>query len=262
MKRLDGRVAIVTGGGSGFGRATALRLASEGAKVLVADVNEAGGRETLGHVRSSLGNEGTAPELYVGDIATREGAHDMAQRAAECFGPIDILVNNAGIAPRGEAGRTWDMPEEDWDEVIRINLKSIYLCSRAVLPGMLARRSGSIVNVASIAATRTCSSAAYAAAKSGILGYSLQVATEIAPHNVRVNSVSPGFMKTPMSSGERNGATPEEREQRFREMGSKVPMQRMGEADDIAAAIAYLASDDAKYVSGTEIIVDGAYVGN
>jgi NAD(P)-dependent dehydrogenase (short-subunit alcohol dehydrogenase family) len=258
VRRLDGRIAIVTGGSSGFGRATAVRLASEGAKILVADLDEPNGQETLGLV----GQVGGESDLFVGDIATPEGAAAMYDRTLERFGTVDILVNNAGIEPQGEAGRTWDMSEESWDRVIRVNLKSIYLCSRAVIPTMIAKGKGSIVNVASIAASRTCSSAAYAAAKSGILGYSLQVATELGPHNVRVNSVSPGFMITPMSTGERRGFTPEQIRARLEELGRKAPMLRMGEPEDIAAAIAYLASDDAKYVTGKELIVDGGFVNN
>ena len=257
MRRLEGRVAIVTGGSSGFGRATAVRLASEGAKVLVADLDEGNGRETVGLV----GQIGGESDLFIGDIATEAGAASMVRRAQDLFGTVDILVNNAGIAPEGEDGRTWDAPEDSWDRVIRVNLKSIYLCTRAALPTMIAKGKGSVVNVASIAATRTCSSASYAAAKSGILGYTLQVASELGPQNVRINSVSPGFMITPMSTGERRGLSDEESRARLAEMAAKPPMRRMGEADDIAAAIAYLASDDAKYVTGQEIIVDGGYVG-
>jgi NAD(P)-dependent dehydrogenase (short-subunit alcohol dehydrogenase family) len=257
MRRLEGRVAIVTGASSGFGRATALRLASEGAKILAADLDEEKGHETVGLV----GQSGGEADLFIGDIATQDGATAMVKRALDLFGTVDILVNNAGIAPEGDDGRTWDVPEDSWDRLIRVNLKSIYLCSRAAIPTMIDKGKGAVVNVASIAATRTCSSAAYAAAKSGILGYTLQVASELAPRNVRINSVSPGFMITPMSTGERRGLSVEESQARMADMARKPPMRRMGEADDIAAAIAYLASDDAKYVTGQEIIVDGGYVG-
>jgi NAD(P)-dependent dehydrogenase (short-subunit alcohol dehydrogenase family) len=257
MRRLEGRVAIVTGASSGFGRATSIRLASEGARVLAADLDEGGGRETVGLV----GQIGGESDLFIGDIATEAGATAMVKRALDLFGTVDILVNNAGIAPEGADGRTWDVPEDSWDRLIRVNLKSIYLCTRAAVPTMIAKGKGAVVNVASIAATRTCSSAAYAAAKSGILGYTLQVASELAPLNVRINSVSPGFMVTPMSTGERRGLSAEESRARLEEMGRKSPMGRMGEADDIAAAIAYLASDDAKYVTGQELVVDGGYLG-
>jgi NAD(P)-dependent dehydrogenase (short-subunit alcohol dehydrogenase family) len=257
MRRLEGSVAIVTGASSGFGRATSIRLASEGARVLAADLDEGGGRETVGLV----GQIGGESDLFIGDIATEAGATAMVKRALDLFGTVDILVNNAGIAPEGADGRTWDVPEDSWDRLIRVNLKSIYLCTRAAVPTMIAKGKGAVVNVASIAATRTCSSAAYAAAKSGILGYTLQVASELAPLNVRINSVSPGFMVTPMSTGERRGLSAEESRARLEEMGRKSPMGRMGEADDIAAAIAYLASDDAKYVTGQELVVDGGYLG-
>jgi NAD(P)-dependent dehydrogenase (short-subunit alcohol dehydrogenase family) len=256
MRRLEGRVAIVTGASSGFGRATSIRLASEGARVLAADLDEAGGRETVGLV----GQIGGESDLFIGDIATEAGASAVVKRTLDLFGTVDILVNNAGIAPEGADGRTWDVPEDSWDRLIRVNLKSIYLCTRAAVPTMIAKGKGAVVNVASIAATRTCSSAAYAAAKSGILGYTLQVASELGPLGVRINSVSPGFMVTPMSTGERRGLSAEESRARLEEMGRKSPMGRMGEADDIAAAIAYLASDDAKYVTGQELVVDGGYL--
>jgi NAD(P)-dependent dehydrogenase (short-subunit alcohol dehydrogenase family) len=256
MRRLEGRVAIVTGASSGFGRATSIRLASEGARVLAADLDEAGGRDTVGLV----GQIGGESDLFIGDIATEAGASAVVKRTLDLFGTVDILVNNAGIAPEGADGRTWDVPEDSWDRLIRVNLKSIYLCTRAAVPTMIAKGKGAVVNVASIAATRTCSSAAYAAAKSGILGYTLQVASELGPLGVRINSVSPGFMVTPMSTGERRGLSAEESRARLEEMGRKSPMGRMGEADDIAAAIAYLASDDAKYVTGQELVVDGGYL--
>jgi NAD(P)-dependent dehydrogenase (short-subunit alcohol dehydrogenase family) len=250
-------VAVVTGASSGFGRATALRLASEGAHVLVADLDEDGGHETVGLV----GQIGGLSELVVCDVGTAGGAEAMTRAALARFGGLDILVNNAGIRPEGETGRSWDVAEEGWDRVIRVNLKSIYLCSRQAIPLMIAKGKGAIVNVASIAATRTVSAASYAAAKAGILGYTLQVATELAPLGVRVNAVSPGFMLTPMASRGRPGADPAVVAANLAAYGAKAPMGRMGSSEDVAAAIAYLASDDAGYVTGTELIVDGGYVG-
>jgi len=253
--RLDGRIAIVTGAASGFGRATAVRLAEEGASVLVADVDGRGGEESVALVEKAGGQA----ELVVGDIATEAGARQAVEQAVARFGTVDVLVNNAGIAPP-ERGDSWDAAEDSWDRVIRINLKSVYLCSRAAIPVMLAQGRGSIVNVASIAATRAVSGASYAAAKAGMLGYTHQVAAELAPRGVRINCVSPGYMRTPMSTGERYGLDPDQQEARIAEMARKVPVQRMGSVDDIAAAIAYLASDDAAYVTGQEIVVDGGYL--
>jgi 3-oxoacyl-[acyl-carrier protein] reductase len=256
MRRLEGRTAIVTGSGSaGFGRAIAVRVAQEGADVVVADLDDAGGKETVRQVEE-LGN---AAHLVVGDISTETGARALVTEATEWFGRVDILVNNAGIAPP-EPVDSWNAPESSWDRVIQINLKSVYLCARASIPLMIEQGGGSIVNIASIAATRACSGASYAAAKAGMLGYTHQVAPELASRNVRVNCVSPGFMRTPMSTGERQGLDPAAQEAQLRQMGSHVPMRRMGGVDDIAAAVAYLASDDAAYVTGQEIVVDGGFL--
>jgi 3-oxoacyl-[acyl-carrier protein] reductase len=254
-RRLEGRIVIVTGGSSGFGRAIAVRSAREGAHLVIADLDEPGGTETVALVRAA----GTDAELVVGDIATEAGARCVIERALARFGTIDVLVNNAGVAPP-EPVDSWDAPEQSWDRVLRINLKSVYLCSRATIPTMLAKGGGSIVNIASIAATRKVSGASYAAAKAGMLGYTHQVAAELAPRGVRVNCVSPGFMRTPMSTGERKGLDAAEQEARVAELGLLVPIRRMGRVDDIAAAVAYLASDDACYVTGQEIVVDGGYL--
>jgi NAD(P)-dependent dehydrogenase (short-subunit alcohol dehydrogenase family) len=253
--RLQGRIAIVTGASSGFGRATAVRLAEEGAHVVVADLDEAGGRETVALVEKA----GTDAVLVVGDVGTDAGARAAVELARTRFGPVDVLVNNAGVAPP-ERSDSWDATDDSWDRVIRINLKSVFLCSRAAIPTMVAGGGGSIVNIASIAATRAVSGASYAAAKAGMLGYTRQVATELAGRGVRINCVSPGYMRTPMSTGERHGLDPDQQEARLEAMGRKVPMGRTGSVDDIAAAVAYLASDDARYVTGQEIVVDGGYL--
>jgi NAD(P)-dependent dehydrogenase (short-subunit alcohol dehydrogenase family) len=253
--RLDGRIVIVTGGSSGFGRAIAVRVAEEGANVVIADVDAPGGEESVALVEKAGGEA----ELVVGDIATEPGARALVERALERFGTADVLVNNAGIAP-GESTDSWDATEESWDRVIRVNLKTVYLCSRAAIPSMIANGRGSIVNIASIAATRACSGASYAAAKAGMLGYTRQVAPELASRGVRVNCVSPGFMRTPMSTGERHGLDVAAQEAQLAAMGEGVPMQQVGSVHDIAAAVAYLASDDASYVTGQEIVVDGGFL--
>ena len=253
--RLQGRIIIVTGASSGFGRAIAVRVAREGASVVIADVDEIGGKETASLVHDT----GAEAEVVVGDIATEQGARHAAERAIERFGTVDALVNNAGIAP-GDGKDSWNAPEESWDRVIRINLKSVYLYSRAVIPTMIEKGRGSIVNIASIAATRAGSGSSYAAAKAGMLGYTHQVAAELASRGVRVNCVSPGYMRTPMSTGERMGLDAAAQEARIEAFGKLVPMQRAGSVDDIAAAVAYLTSDDACYVTGQEIVVDGGYL--
>jgi NAD(P)-dependent dehydrogenase (short-subunit alcohol dehydrogenase family) len=222
---------------------------------VIADLDDIGGKETTLLVHDM----GRDAELVVGDIATEAGARHVVERALARFGTVDVLVNNAGVAPPEKAD-SWDASEESWDRVIRINLKSVYLCSRAVIPTMIAKGGGSIVNIASIAATRAVSGSSYAAAKAGMLGYTHQVATELAARRVRVNCVSPGYMRTPRSTGERMGLDEAAQDERVASFGRLVPMQRAGSVDDIAAAVAYLASDDAGYVTGQEIVVDGGYL--
>ena len=253
--RLGGKIAIITGASSGFGRATAMRFAAEGARLVLGDLDEEGGRDTVAHIEAAGGEA----EFVLGDIATEAGAGALIERALVRFGTADILVNNAGIS-QPEMRDTWNAPEESWDLVIRVNLKSVYLCSRATIPVMLDKGSGSIVNVASIAATRAVGGASYAAAKGGILSYTRLVSRELAARGVRINCVSPGYMRTPMSSGERLGLSAAEQEERLQNLTRRVPMRRSGAVTDIADAILYLASDEAGYVTGQELVVDGGYL--
>jgi len=253
--RLRERIALITGGASGFGRATALRFAEEGARVAIADLDEEWGKQVLARLEAA----GAAAELIVGDIATAEGAQRAVTRTLERFGGIDVLVNNAGIA-QGARSESWNMPEEMWDRVLRVNLKSVYLCSRAAIPHMLARGGGAIVNVASISASSGVGGVAYGASKGGVLSYTRQAAIDLAKRGIRVNAVSPGFMKTPMATGERRGSPAAEQEARMVEFSKMAPVGRHGEADDIANAIVYLASDEARYVTGQELVVDGGYL--
>jgi NAD(P)-dependent dehydrogenase (short-subunit alcohol dehydrogenase family) len=253
--RLEKKIAIVTGGSSGFGRATAERFAAEGAMVVVADVDEPGGKETCRRIAAS----GSDAELVVGDISTLAGAQRTVERAMARFGGLDVLVNNAGIA-QTDLRDSWNTTEETWDRVVRVNLRSVYVCSKAAIPVMIERGRGSVVNVASIAASSPVGGSAYAATKGAILSYTRQVARELADRGVRMNCVSPGFMRTPMSTGERMGLSSEEQDARIAEFGRRVPMLRAGSVDDIANGILYLASDEAAYVTGQEIVVDGGYL--
>lgn len=253
--RLAGKVAIVTGASSGFGRQTAIRFAEEGAKVVLGDIDDDGGSETV----ELVDRAGGVAEFVAGDVATVDGAEALVERAQSRFTTVDILVNNAGVAA-SEPRDTWNAPEDTWDHVLRVNLKSVYVCSRAAIPVMLERGSGSIVNVASIAASRAVGGAAYAASKGGVVSYTRLVSRELASRGVRVNCVSPGYMVTPMSTGERMGFSEAQQAERVEMMARRVPMRRMGDVTDIANAVVYLASDEAKYVTGQQLIVDGGYV--
>jgi NAD(P)-dependent dehydrogenase (short-subunit alcohol dehydrogenase family) len=252
MGRLDGKVAIVTGGASGFGRATALRFASEGARVVVVDLDAA--RAMTLH--DELGD---AAHVVVGDVSLAGTAEVAVAGALDTFGRLDVLVNNAGIV-QGDDRDTWDTSEEKWDQVLQVNLRSVFVCSKAAIPAMLEGGGGSIVNVASIAASVCTGGSAYAASKGAILSYTRHTARELARKGVRMNAVSPGFMRTPMTTGERDGLDEAAQEERIAGFASHLPMKRMGAMDDIADAILFLASDEASYITGQEVIVDGGYV--
>src|SRR4051812_1741167 len=253
--RLRDKVAVVTGSASGFGRTTAARFAEEGANVLVVDLDPDGGAETVALVRRA----GSDAELVVADVSSVEGAEHAVATAEERWGGVDVLVNNAGIV-QGTWRDTWDCDEPTWDRVLRVNLRSVYACTRATIPRMTARGGGSIVSIASIAASVCVGGAAYAASKAGIVGYTRHISHELAARNIHANCVSPGFMRTPMTTGERAGLGPEEQEKQLDGFAQRVPMRRVGSQLDIAEAILYLASDDSAYVTGQEIVVDGGYV--
>jgi NAD(P)-dependent dehydrogenase (short-subunit alcohol dehydrogenase family) len=252
MGRLDGKVAIVTGGASGFGRATAERFAREGAKVVVVDLDEARGRVVVAGLEQEA-------RLHVGDVSTAAAADAAVSLALDELGGLDVLVNNAGIV-QGDDRDTWNTTEDTWDRVLRVNLRSVFVCSKAAIPVMLERGGGSIVNVASIAASVCTGGSAYAASKGAILSYTRHTARELARRGVRMNAVSPGFMRTPMTTGEREGLDLDAQEERVAGFASHLPMKRMGAMDDIADAILFLASDEASYITGQELIVDGGYV--
>jgi len=253
--RLHGKVAIITGSGSGFGRAAAIRFAEEGAEVVVVDLDARGGAATMALVADT----GAQAELVVADIATAFGAELAVKSAVARFGGVDVLVNNAGIV-QGTVGETWNCDEDVWDRVLQVNLKSAYLCTRAAVPMMLERGGGSVVNTASIAASCSVGGAAYAASKGAMLSFTRHISSELASRNIRVNCVSPGFMRSPMTTGEREHLAPEDQQERLRLFGQRVPMKHVGAELDIANAMLYLASDESAYVTGQEIVVDGGYL--
>ncbi|MBX3051066.1 MAG: glucose 1-dehydrogenase [Caldilineaceae bacterium] len=243
----DGKIVLITGAGSGIGRATALAFAAHGATVVVSDVNETGGQETVELARQAGGDA-----IFIGaDVSQPEEVAALVAEAVRHFGRLDIAVNNAGIG--GAWARTADYPLDDWARVLAVNLSGVFYCMQQEIRRMLAQGGGAIVNVASIAGVRALANApAYTASKHGVIGLTRAAAQEYARQNIRVNAVCPVFTRTPLFDGmiEGNDRLAERFEQ-------SIPMRRFGEAADIADAILWLCSDGAGFVTGQALNVDG-----
>jgi 3-oxoacyl-[acyl-carrier protein] reductase len=240
----EGRVAIVTGGTRGIGRAIALRLAAEGANVAVSyRSNDDAAEETAEAVRAA----GVACEVFKGDVASPEDVQALFKGVSDVFGRVDILVNNAGITRDNIMMR---MKEDEFDEVLRTNLGGTYLCTRAALRPMVRARWGRIVNVSSVVGlVGNAGQANYAASKAGIIGFTKSVAREVAKRGITANAVAPGYVETELT-----GSLPEEVKDQIR---SQVPMGRFGEAEEVAEVVVFLAGEGAGYVTGQTIAVDG-----
>lgn len=240
---LQDRVAVVTGGGGGIGRAGVLRFAEEGARVAVADVKAELAQRVAQEVEA-MGCEALPVEVNVAD---RTSAEHMVQKVLSKWGRIDILVNNAGIL---RDARLVKMTEAEFDAVIGVNLKGVFNCTQAVAPHMIERESGRIINTSSVVALYgNFGQTNYVAAKSGVIGMTKVWARELGPKGITVNAVAPGFIQTDMTAD-----LPEKVVQMMLE---RVPVRRMGQPVDIANAYVFLASDLASYVNGTVISVDG-----
>jgi 2-hydroxycyclohexanecarboxyl-CoA dehydrogenase len=243
MRGLEGKVAFVTGAASGIGRATAMRLGEEGVRVAAADLNAEGAAATA----SAIGPEAVGLGLDITDLSSVQAAVAEAERL---LGPIEILVNCAGwdrVEP------FLDNSEETWDRILDVNLKGVIRCTRSVLDGMISRRSGRIVNVSSDAGrVGSSGEVVYSGAKAGIIGFSKGVARETARHGLRVNVVCPGPTDTPLMA-----ATSEANPRLGEALVKAIPFRRLAKPEEIAAAIAFLASDDASFITGQTLSVSG-----
>lgn len=250
MAQFEGKVALVTGAGSGIGRESALGLARGGAKIVVADVDEAGGAATVALVEEA----GSSAIFVKMDVSKPEQVEAAVAAGVESFGGMHIVVNNAGIG--GEANLVGDYSLEGWHKVIDINLHGVFYGMRYGIPAILASGGGTVVNVSSILGLVGWASApAYVAAKHAVTGLTKAAAMEYAQQGIRVNSVHPGFIETPLL--EKAGITPGTDGYNF--IASKHAANRLGKADEVASLIVWLCSDEASFVTGSNMTVDGGF---
>lgn len=242
--RLTEKVAIVTGAGQGIGRAISLRLAQEGAKVVIADIKESAGEAVATEIEKS-GGKALAVQT---DVSKADSVEDLKKKTFQRFGRIDVLVNNAGIYPVCPLA---EMTEELWDRVIDTNLGGSFLCSRAVVPYMRTQKAGRIICVASTLAYKGAKNGThYAASKAGIIGFVKALARELAPDGITVNAICPGVTDTAQPRGHRS-------EEELLSQAKSIPMGRIGRPDDMGGPVVFLASNAAAYVTGQALMVTG-----
>ena len=248
MFELTDRVCLVTGATRGIGKAIALQLAQQGATV-VGTATSQGGAESISAMLAEAGAKGTGMVL---DVASAESTEAVLSAIAEQFGNITVLVNNAGITRDNLMMR---MKEEEWDDIMSTNLKSVFRLSKGVLRAMMKERFGRIINITSVVGVSgNAGQANYAAAKAGVIGFTKSLAQEIASRGITVNAIAPGFINTDMTKALN--------EEQVAKMTANIPANRLGEPDDIAAAVVFLASNESSYVTGTTLHVNGGmYLG-
>ena len=243
---LENQAALVTGGGKGIGRSIALALAHEGADVVVNDIDREAAENTSEEIKA-LGRESM---VILADISQSSEVEEMVKTVLQRFKRIDILINNAGITRDGLLLR---MKENDWDAVMSINLKSVYLCTKAVMRTMMKQRSGRIINLASVVGVMgNAGQSNYAASKAGVIGFTKSTAKELAPRGITVNAVAPGFIATEMTE-----KLSDEVKQEFL---NKIPLNKAGTPEDVAHVVRFLASPDSHYITGQVLHIDGGMV--
>jgi 3-oxoacyl-[acyl-carrier protein] reductase len=244
--QLENKVALITGGAKGIGKATAVLFGTEGAKLVIADFDAAAGEQTI----AELKNSGVEAIFVKVDVTKRQQVEDMFQQAVDAFGRLDILINNAGITADGFLVKT---AEADWDRVVDVNLKGVFNCAQAAAKIMLEQGSGCILNIASVVGIYgNIGQTNYAATKAGVIGMTKSWGKELGPKGIRVNAVAPGFIQTDM--------TAKVPDKILKMMEEKTPLRRLGQPDDVAKAFLFLASDAASYVNATVLSVDGGLV--
>ncbi|ETT85824.1 3-oxoacyl-[acyl-carrier-protein] reductase [Viridibacillus sp. FSL R5-0477] len=247
MKKLEGKTAVVTGASRGIGRAIALELAEQGARVVV---NYSGSQSKAEEVVAEITGNGGEAIAVQANVADADEVTALMKAATDTFGSLDILVNNAGITRDNLLMR---MKEQDWDDVMNTNLKGVFLCTKAVSRQMMKQRAGRIINVASIVGVSgNAGQANYVAAKAGVIGLTKTTAKELAARNIYVNAVAPGFIATEMT----DELPAEVKDQ----MLGQIPLAKLGDPKDVAKVVLFLASDDASYITGQTIHVDGGMV--
>lgn len=246
---LTDKVAVVTGGSRGIGRAIALDLAKEGAKVVLFYAGNHGAAEETVSAIKALGTEAASFQV---DVSDSKQVEDAFKQVIKQYGRVDILVNNAGITRDNLLMR---IKEEDWDQVVDTNLKGVFLCSKAVIRPMMKQRSGRIINISSVVGVSgNAGQANYVAAKAGVIGLTKTMAKEFASRNITVNAIAPGFIQTDMTSV---------LDEKVKEATlASIPLGRLGAAEEVASAVSFLASDKASYITGQTIHVDGGLVPN
>ncbi|WP_053956968.1 3-oxoacyl-[acyl-carrier-protein] reductase [Inediibacterium massiliense] len=242
--KLEGKTAIVTGGSRGIGKAIALTLANLGANIVV---NYTSNPKRAEEVVAEIKNMGREAIAIKADVSNSEEVANFIKEVEEQFDSIDILINNAGVTKDNLLMR---MKEEDWDQVININLKGTYNCTKAVTKKMMKQRSGKIVNIASVVGvTGNAGQANYAASKAGVIGFTKSIAKELGSRGINVNAVAPGFIQTDMTE-----VLSDEVKKQIME---QIPMKELGKPEDVANAVAFLCMDEAKYITGQVIHIDG-----